>query len=103
MRAEIIARNYAEVLVSLARKANGRVDGFVVEAQISGYQHENRDSFARELLDRGQFLYPKGSVFDGLREMRYTLLKRKKNIPYKYKNNCCKGHKDNPDNIKNIL
>ncbi len=45
-----------------------KLDGFVVEAQISGYQHDNRDRFARELLDRREILYPKGSVFDGLRE-----------------------------------
>ena len=45
-----------------------KLEGLRVEAQISGYQHDNRDKFARELLDRKQFAYPKGSVFDGLRE-----------------------------------
>ena len=45
-----------------------KLDGLSVEAQISGYQHDNRDRFARELLDGKQFPYPKGRVFDGLRE-----------------------------------
>jgi iron complex outermembrane recepter protein len=45
-----------------------KLNGFKVEAQISGYQHDNRDKFARELLDRKQFPYPKGSVLDGLRQ-----------------------------------
>jgi outer membrane receptor protein involved in Fe transport len=45
-----------------------KLDGFKVEAQIGGYQHDNRDKFARELLDRRQLPYPTGSVFDGLRE-----------------------------------
>ena len=45
-----------------------KLDGLKVEAQIGAYQHDNRDKFARGLLDRKSLPYPKGSVFDGLRE-----------------------------------
>ena len=45
-----------------------KLDGFRVDAQIGGYQHVNRDTFAQGLLDRRQIPYPKGSVFDGRRE-----------------------------------
>jgi outer membrane receptor protein involved in Fe transport len=42
-------------------------DGLKLEGQISGYQHNNRDEFARTLLDQRRFPYPKGSVLDGRR------------------------------------
>ena len=45
-----------------------KLDGFKIESEISGYQHDNRDEFAQDLLDRRQLSYPKGSVFDGWRE-----------------------------------
>jgi outer membrane receptor protein involved in Fe transport len=45
-----------------------KFNGLKVEGQIGAYQHENRDKFARELLDRRQLPYPEGSVFDGRRE-----------------------------------
>jgi outer membrane receptor protein involved in Fe transport len=45
-----------------------RFDGLRVEGAISGYQHNNRDKFARELLDQRHLPYPKGSVFDGWRK-----------------------------------
>ena len=45
-----------------------KLDGFKIEGQLSGYQHENRDKFAQGLLDRRQLPYPKGSVLDGRRE-----------------------------------
>ena len=44
-----------------------RLDGLKVEGQLGGYQHNNRDAFARRLLDRRQLPYPKGSVLDGRR------------------------------------
>jgi len=44
-----------------------KLDGVKAEAQIGGYQHDNRDDFARTLLDARQFLYPKGNVLDGRR------------------------------------
>ena len=45
-----------------------KLNGLKVEGQIGGYQHNNRDKFARELLDQRQLPYPKGSVFDGWRK-----------------------------------
>lgn len=45
-----------------------KLDGFKFDVQIGGYQHDNRDKFARKLLDRRQLPYPTGSVFDGRRE-----------------------------------
>lgn len=45
-----------------------KLDGLRAEAQIGGFQHDNRDKFARDLLDARQFQYPKGSVFDGWRK-----------------------------------
>jgi outer membrane receptor protein involved in Fe transport len=45
-----------------------KLDGFKADGQLSGYQHDNRDRFAQELLDRRQLPYPKGSVLDGRRE-----------------------------------
>ena len=45
-----------------------KLDGLKVEGQIGAYQHNNRDKFAQELLDRRQLPYPKGSVLDGRRE-----------------------------------
>ena len=44
-----------------------KLNGFKFDAQIGGYQHDNRDKFAQELLDRRQLPYPTGNVFDGLR------------------------------------
>ena len=43
------------------------IDGLKLDAQIGGYQHNNRDDFARALLDEKHLPYPKGSVFDGWR------------------------------------
>jgi len=43
------------------------LDGLKAEGQIGGYQHDNRDDFARRLLDQRQLPYPKGSVVDGRR------------------------------------
>ena len=45
-----------------------KLDGLRAEAQVGGFQHDNRDNFARSLLDARQFPYPKGSVFDGWRK-----------------------------------
>jgi outer membrane receptor protein involved in Fe transport len=45
-----------------------KVDGLKLDGQVGGYQHDNRDNFAQELLDRRQLSYPRGSVFDGRRE-----------------------------------
>ena len=45
-----------------------KLEGLKVEGQIGAYQHDNRDKFARDLLDRRQVPYPKGSVFDGWRK-----------------------------------
>ena len=44
------------------------LDGLKLDGEIGGYQHNNRDKFAQSLLDRRQFPYPRGSVFDGRRE-----------------------------------
>ena len=44
------------------------LNGLKVEGQIGAYQHDNRDKFAQELLDRRQIPHPRGSVFDGRRE-----------------------------------
>jgi outer membrane receptor protein involved in Fe transport len=43
------------------------LEGLKFEGQIGGYQHNNRDEFARSLLNRRQLPYPKGSVLDGRR------------------------------------
>ena len=43
------------------------LDGLNVEVQVGSYQHDNRDEFARRLLDQRQLQYPKGSVLDGRR------------------------------------
>lgn len=43
-------------------------DGLRLEGEAGGFQHDNRDRFAQELLDRRHLPYPKGSVFDGGRE-----------------------------------
>jgi outer membrane receptor protein involved in Fe transport len=45
-----------------------KLDGLKIEGQIGAFQHDNRDTFARGLLDQRQLTYPKGSVFDGDRE-----------------------------------
>ena len=45
-----------------------KLDGFKAEGQIGAFQHDNRDEFARRLLDERQLPYPKGSVVDGRRE-----------------------------------
>jgi iron complex outermembrane recepter protein len=45
-----------------------KIDGLKIEGEIGGYQHDNRDKFVQELLDRRHLQYPKGSVFDGRRE-----------------------------------
>lgn len=45
-----------------------RLDGLKLQGEIAGYQHDNRDEFAHDLLDRRQLSYPKGSVFDGWRK-----------------------------------
>lgn len=47
---------------------DSKLDGLKAEAQIGGFQHDNRDKFARGLLDARQLPYPKGSVFDGWRK-----------------------------------
>jgi outer membrane receptor protein involved in Fe transport len=47
---------------------DAKLEGLKVEGEISGYQHNNRDEFARGLLDRRHLPYPKGSVLDGRRE-----------------------------------
>ena len=44
-----------------------RLDGIRLEGEIGGYQHDNRDAFARRLLDQRQLPYPRGSVLDGHR------------------------------------
>ena len=41
------------------------LDGLKLDGEIGGYQHNNRDEFARRLLDQRQLPYPKGSVLDG--------------------------------------
>jgi outer membrane receptor protein involved in Fe transport len=46
---------------------NTKLTGLKVEGQIGGFQHNNRDDFARGLLDQRQLTYPKGSVLDGRR------------------------------------
>jgi outer membrane receptor protein involved in Fe transport len=46
---------------------NTKLTGLKVEGQIGGFQHNNRDDFARGLLDQRQLPYPKGSVLDGRR------------------------------------
>ena len=45
-----------------------KLDGFRVEGETSGYQHDNRNGFVQGLLDQRQIPYPKGSVFDGRRD-----------------------------------
>ncbi|MCJ7814858.1 MAG: TonB-dependent receptor plug domain-containing protein, partial [Xanthomonadales bacterium] len=38
-----------------------RIDGVEVSAGISGYQHDNRNSYMQELMDQSDFTYPTGS------------------------------------------
>lgn len=45
-----------------------QIEGLRAEGQIGAFQHDNRDKFARELLDQRDLPYPKGSVLDGWRE-----------------------------------
>lgn len=45
-----------------------KLDGLKIEGQVGAYQHDNRNSFARRLLDGRQLPYPEGSVFDGWRK-----------------------------------
>jgi len=45
-----------------------KVEGLKFEGQIGAFQHNNRDTFARSLLDQRQLSYPKGGVLDGERE-----------------------------------
>lgn len=45
-----------------------KFEGLKIEGQISAFQHDNRDAFARKLLDDRQLPYPKGSLLDGDRE-----------------------------------
>lgn len=45
-----------------------KLDGLKIEGEIGGYQHDNRDEFARSLLDQRHLTYPKGNVFDGRRQ-----------------------------------
>lgn len=44
-----------------------KLDGLKLDGEIGGYQHNNRDQFARALLDQRQLPYPEGSVLDGRR------------------------------------
>jgi outer membrane receptor protein involved in Fe transport len=46
---------------------NTNFDGLKVDGQFAGYQHNNRDEFARKLLDQKHQPYPTGSVLDGRR------------------------------------
>jgi outer membrane receptor protein involved in Fe transport len=50
------------------------LDGFKVEGQVGGYQHNNRDRFAQALLDQRDFPYPKGNALDGRRVSASTAL-----------------------------
>ncbi|HYX46887.1 MAG TPA: TonB-dependent receptor plug domain-containing protein, partial [Sphingomicrobium sp.] len=45
-----------------------RINGLKADGQIGAYQHDNRDEFAQQLLDRRQLPYPTGSVVDGRRD-----------------------------------
>ena len=45
-----------------------RLDGVKLDAQIGSFEHDNRDQFARGLLDQRHLPYPKDRVFDGSRE-----------------------------------
>jgi outer membrane receptor protein involved in Fe transport len=45
-----------------------KINGFEADVEIGAYQHDNRDEFAQQLLDRRQLPYPTGSVLDGRRE-----------------------------------
>jgi outer membrane receptor protein involved in Fe transport len=44
-----------------------KLDGLKFDGEIGGFQHDNRDEFARRLLDQRQLPYPRGSVLDGRR------------------------------------
>ena len=44
-----------------------KLDGVRLDGEIGGYQHDNRDEFARKLLDQRHLPYPTGSVLDGRR------------------------------------
>jgi outer membrane receptor protein involved in Fe transport len=45
-----------------------RINGLRFDGEIGAYQHDNRDKFAQQLLDRRQLPYPTGSVLDGRRD-----------------------------------
>ena len=45
-----------------------KIDGLKFEGQIGAFQHDNRDTFARRLLDQRQLSYPRGGVLDGERD-----------------------------------
>lgn len=44
------------------------INGLKLDGEIGAYQHDNRDEFAQQLLERRQLPYPTGSVMDGRRE-----------------------------------
>ena len=43
------------------------LEGLKFDGGVGGFQHDNRDQFARRLLDQRQLPYPKGNVLDGRR------------------------------------
>ena len=43
------------------------LEGLKFDGGIGGFQHDNRDQFARRLLDQRQLPYPKGNALDGRR------------------------------------
>ncbi|QNP45760.1 TonB-dependent receptor plug domain-containing protein [Sphingomonas sediminicola] len=45
-----------------------KLEGLKVDGQVGYFQHDNRDKFARELLNAKDIPYPRGSVWDGRRE-----------------------------------
>jgi outer membrane receptor protein involved in Fe transport len=45
-----------------------RIDGFRIDGEIGAYQHDNRDKFAKGLLEQRELPYPSGSVVDGRRD-----------------------------------
>lgn len=45
-----------------------KLEGLKIEGQVGIYQHDNRDKFARDLLNLKNISYPRGSVWDGRRE-----------------------------------
>jgi iron complex outermembrane receptor protein len=44
-----------------------KLTGLKFDGEVGGYQHDNRDKFAQDLLDDRRLPYPRGSVFDGWR------------------------------------